>query len=81
MPDRDLNHAGGQLWRDYKQFTSERLPAPVGRLIRSRAFDRLMIGYAVYGVLIGALLILGLAVGPELLDPGAGSGAPSAPGG
>ena len=66
MPPTRSDHEQGQLWHDYKQMTSAWLPASLGRLVRSRTFDRLLIGYAVYGVVIGGLVILALALGLAL---------------
>lgn len=57
------------LWAEYKELTSRCLPERVGRLVRSRRFDRLLLAYVAYGcVVLGITAICLFAGGAEVLD-------------
>jgi hypothetical protein len=56
------------LWAEYKALCSRCLPDRAADFVRGRHFDRLLVGYAVYGLAVAGVLALALTLWPELLD-------------
>jgi hypothetical protein len=55
------------LWAEYKEACGRPLPERAGRFVQGRHFDRLLVGYAIYGVAAVAALALAQTLWPELL--------------